>query len=208
MEGKGWSRREFAGAASLLALALGLPSAAVYLDGLDDADAPSDRQRAIMREVADMVIPDTETPGAGAAGVGDFVLLALAHGLEGARAALAPDAVSTTIRPHLRRDGSLDHARWLESTLDRAVGGDWPSKPAERKLEALATIDAQAFGPEAGAHPWRMVKGLILTGYYTSEIGGSRELAYEPLPGRYDPAVPVAPDTRAYSNEWNGVEFG
>lgn len=208
MEGKGWSRREFAGAASLLALALGLPSAAVYLDRLDDADAPSDRQRAIMREVSDMVIPDTDTPGAAKAGVGDFVLLALAHGLEGSRAALAPDAVSSTIRPHLRRDGSLDHARWLENTLDRAVGGDWLGKPADRKLEALAAIDAEAFAEGAGPHPWLMVKGLILTGYYTSEIGGSQELAYDAVPGRYDPAVPMGPDTRAYSNEWTGVDFG
>ncbi len=29
-----------------------------------------------------------------------------------------------------------------------------------------------------------------------------------PIPGRFDPAVPVGPDTRGYSNDWTGVEFG
>jgi hypothetical protein len=49
---------------------------------------------------------------------------------------------------------------------------------------------------------------LILTGYYTSEIGGARELQYELTPGRYDPAVAIRPGERAYSSDWTAVDFG
>jgi len=52
------------------------------------------------------------------------------------------------------------------------------------------------------------VKGLILTGYYTSEVGGARELRYELVPGRYDPKVPITPETRAWSSDWTAVDFG
>lgn len=56
----GWNRREFIGAASLLALALGIPAAAVRLTDLDTEDLPSDRQQRLMAQVADLVIPRTD----------------------------------------------------------------------------------------------------------------------------------------------------
>lgn len=195
MKGVGWNRREFVRAAALLGVALGAPGC-VSTDALDPALAPTIDELALMTEVADLVIPATDTPGAAEAEVGAFVLLALAHGMDGARDALAPDAVTTTIRPHLRADGSLDHARWLAASLP------------DPRAESLAALDTAAFAGEADAQPWRLLKRLILTGYYTSQIGGSVELQYAAVPGRYDPAVPVGPNERAYSNEWNGVEFG
>ena len=76
------------------------------------------------------------------------------------------------------------------------------------RLDKVRAHDAAANAAAAGAHPWRKVKALILLGYYTSEIGGAQELRYAPLPGRFDPAVPLQPGERAYSNEWTGVEFG
>ncbi len=78
----GWDRRDFLGGAALLALALGLPIAAVKLSDLPADEAPTDRQRLLMREVSQLVIPRTATAGAGDVGAGDFVILALAHGLE------------------------------------------------------------------------------------------------------------------------------
>lgn len=208
MAGTGWNRRDFVGGAALVALALGLPSATVVLSGLDDAEAPSRGQRTMLGKVAELVLPTTDTPGAAAAGVGDFVLLALAHGMLDTRAPLARDAVTSDMATHLRTDGSLRYAQWLEVTLDRAAGGDWLGKPDAVQQATLAALDAAAFAEGADGHPWRKLKGLILTGYYTSEIGGSVELQYAALPGRYDPAVPVTPETRAYSNEWTGVDFG
>jgi len=203
-----WNRRDFLGAAALVALAAGLPSAAVVLDGTSGADAPSARQRQVMAEVAERVIPATDTPGGAATGTGDFVLLALAHGLEDSRAPVSAEAVTADLRSHLRNDGSLDYAAWLERTLDQAAGGDWLGWPVDNRQAALVELDAVAFGQGNDAHPWRKVKALILTGYYTSEAGGSQELAYAPVPGRWDPAVPVTPGMRAYSNDWTGVDFG
>lgn len=191
----GWDRREFIRAGALLGVALGVPGC-VSAQAMDPALAPTFNELALIDTVSELVIPATDTPGAREAEVGAFVVLALAHGLDGARDALAPNAVSAAIRPYLRADGSLDHLRWLAMRLPVV---DAPG---------LAALDAAAFANDADAQPWKLIKRLILTGYYTSRIGGSVELQYAAVPGRYDPAVPVTQETRAFSSDWNGVEFG
>lgn len=200
----GWSRREFFGAASLLALALGLPVVAVRLSDLPADEAPTEAQRALLREVSQLVLPRTGTPGAGEVGTGDFVLLALAHGLEKSREPLP--AGSIAYGTFLRSDSSLRHADWLEHELNRRADGLFVTAADRAKI--LAALDTEAFAAGVESHPWRTIKALILTGYYTSETGGARELRYELVPGRWDPDLPATPQTVAFSSDWTAVDFG
>ena len=199
----GWNRREFVRAAALLGIALGTPGC-VTAAALDPSEAPSDRQLAMLREVAQIVIPRTDTPGAGDAGAGEFVALALAYGLDGSRAPLSSAGRAFAPAALLRADSSLRYLDWLERTL----GTGWLSADGATRTSSLAALDLAAFAPGAEAHPWRKLKALILTGYYTSQPGGAQELQYAAVPGRFDPAVPVTPETRSLSNDWTGVEFG
>jgi hypothetical protein len=192
------------GGAALLALALGVPVAAIRLSELDADEAPSERQRALLREVSQLVIPRTNTPGAGDVGAGDFVLLALAHGLEKSRESWAGERQST----FLRADGSLRMADWLEHELNHRVGGDFLRRDGAARAKALAALDVEAFAESAAPSPWKVIKGLVLTGYYTSEAGGSQELRYELVPGRYDAKLPLKPGDAAFSSDWAAVDFG
>ena len=204
-------RREFVSGAALLALALGVPAAAVRLSNLADKDLPSPRQRMLMREVSQLVIPRTGTPGAGETGVGDFVILALAHGLGGSRERVTGTATTPSAALPLRDDGSIDHLVWLERVLDRRSGGDFMGSAAQRRAQVLAALDAEAFPPgppPADPSPWQTLKGLILTGYYTSQTGAARELRYELVPGRFDNDIPLTPGARAWSSDWTAGEFG
>lgn len=72
----------------------------------------------------------------------------------------------------------------------------------------LEAYDAAAFAPDQKDHPWKKIKALILTGYYTSEVGASRELQYELVPGRFDPDLPLPADNRSWSSDWTAVDFG
>ena len=65
MAESGWNRREFVRAAALVSLAFGARVPALALPA---EDAPSERQRTLMREVSETVLPTTDTPGAGATG--------------------------------------------------------------------------------------------------------------------------------------------
>lgn len=203
---QGWNRREFAKAGGLLAAVLGLPLAGCNLLAGNEEAEPDAAQIALMRAVSQAVIPATETPGAGDAGVGEFVLLALAHGLEGTRQPVAPGRWVEA--GQLRDDGSLRYPLWLQETLDRRVGGDWLGQSEASRSEALSALDTEAYADDARDHPWRAIKALVLLGYYTSEAGASEELVYDPVPGTFDPRVPVTPETRAISNDWTAVEFG
>lgn len=204
----GWTRRDFTGGIALLALALGIPAAAVKLTDLDAQDAPTDRQRTLIALVSDLVIPRTDTPGAADVGVGDFVVLALAHGLSDTRAPMASGAVTAALERFARRDGSLRHLGWLEATLDAAAGGDFLRHERAKCAAWLTALDAAAFADGAPFSPWKAIKGLILTGYYTSEPGGSQELRYELEPGKWQWDLPKTPDMRAFSSDWTAVDFG
>ena len=205
------TRRDMLGGAALLALALGVPVAGVWLSDKDLAEIANERQRAMLKQVAQLVIPASDTPGAGDAGVGDFVILALAHGLDGTGEAVSAASSAWELREFKRNDGSLSFVGWLERKLDRAVGGDWLGKDRASQLAALEELDRQSSPPgppPQDPSPWRKLKALILTGYYTSQIGGAQELRFEMVPGRYDPDLPLTRDYRAWSSDWIAVEFG
>ena len=204
----GWHRRDFLAGAALFALAIGIPAAGVSLVNLSEDDAPTDRQRQIMRQVSQTVLPATDTPGAGDVGVGDFVILALAHGLDGTREPAGSSEMPWAFPEYQRPDGSLRYLDWLERTLDRGANGDFLRRSLAEQTAHVRRLDDEAFSDGNDVHPWRKLKSLILTGYYTSSVGGSQELQFELVPGRYDPAVPLVPGSRAWSSDWTAVEFG
>lgn len=179
------SRREVMAGAAIFALVTGLPVPAM-------AAAPTPRIALLLKTVSQIVIPRSDTPGAGDVGVGAFLTLAFAHGLDG------------TGEP-------IRHDLWLEQELNRRAGRDFLALPAAQQARIVAQLDAEAFPagpPPATPSPWVAIKGLILTGYYTSEAGASKELQYNLIPGRWDADIPLKPGDRAFSSDWTAVEFG
>lgn len=133
--------------------------------------------------ISELTIPTTDTPGASALGVPVFVLLALDQRLSG----LAPE-----ILPILQRE------------LDRAAGGSFLAKPSHDQSKILGALDTAAYAAPARAntptYAWRKIKAAIVAGYYTSEVGASKELIYEPVPG-HGGNITLEPNYRARSNE-------
>ena len=206
--GAALDRRQLLGAGLLVTAAVATPLVIWQRMRAGERGEASDRQRAMLREAAQLTIPRTDTPGAADLGAHDFVAVALAHGLNGSRNPAAGEGVPAGMLYYQRQDGSLDHLAWLENALDVRAGGDFVAAAAADKARALASVDAEAFASRDSGSPWTAVKALILTGYYTSEAGGSQELRYELVPGRYDPDIPLTPADRAWSSDWTAVEFG
>lgn len=163
-------------------------AAAAFLWGCAEsgqAATLSPAQMKILSQVADLVIPRTETPGAVDAGVPAFVALAIEHGLGGTADPKSPGAPPGN-----------DYGAWLEKTLGTDPAGTLPA------------IDAAAFAKDAPPSPWKAVKGLILTGYFTSEAGATQALRYELIPGRFDPDIPLNPGDASWASDWTAVDFG
>ena len=150
----------------------------------------NDVRYAPVDRLADLVIPTTDTPGASAAGAAAFVLLALD-----------------------RRISDLVPAMYerLRAALDVAASGDFFSLPRAQQGTVLVAVDRAAHTGEAQSgsaeHAWKRIKAAILVGYYTSEIGASQELVYDPVPGGTT-YVQVTPDFRSSVYDGMGGALG
>jgi hypothetical protein len=198
----GMDRRQIIGGAAVLGVLVGLPLYAWQQAGDTEQGGASESEKLLLARLADLVIPATDTPGAVAVGVPAFVELALSHGLD----ETAPP-VSGPVRMAGYR-GGFPVLEQVARDLNREAAGNFLSLDAERQQGVLAAYDAEAFGGDRQDHPWKKLKALILTGYYTSEVGASRELQYELVPGRWDPDLPLAPNNRSWSSDWTAVDFG
>jgi gluconate 2-dehydrogenase gamma chain len=134
-------------------------------------------QHETVATVAELIIPETDTPGARAAGVGEFIDLMVAEWY-----------------------GEEERARFLEgiATLDRRsqaiIGRLFVEAPASDQAQVLSELEGElsafrAGGGEPGRHFFHQIKHLTLYGYYTSRVGLDQELRWSAVPGRYDPCL-------------------
>ena len=115
-----------------------------------------------LSELADLIIPETDTPGAIGAGVPHFM-----DGLMSQWASAATQA---------------EHRESLRSILSE-IAGD----PAQKEAR-LTALDARAFATSGAEPGYRGLKSLIVNGYFTSEVGATRERPWIPVPGRWEPS--------------------
>lgn len=180
----GCSRRDllkYAGVAFLAALPAGAMQSAL-------AAGDRDPRRIRVDLLCDLVLPRTDTPGAATVGTGLFVLLALDHGLDG-------------LSPH-----ALDR---VYAALDQVAGpGGFQQQSRARQRELLGALDGRAFHSrdqdDSAEAAWRALKPAIVSGYYTSEVGASHELVFEPVPGPARDNFKLDSSYRARSNEGFG----
>lgn len=192
----------------MLGIALGGPGAVWARVARGDIGGATARQRTLLKAVADLVIPRTATASASQVGVPAFVEIALEHALDGSVEASAPAGIQGTAETGPRARGGIWLLGATEQLLDRQAGGDFAAALPALQHDALAAVDAAAFAPGGEHSPWHKIKDLIVIGYYTSEVGGSKELRYELVPGRWDPDLPLPVDNRSWSSDWAARDFG
>jgi gluconate 2-dehydrogenase gamma chain len=149
----------------------GAPSAAVF----------TPPQRALMTALSERVIPTTDTPGAIAAGVPEFIEKLLADW------ALPADRV-----PILAGLDAIE----ARSQADYKVAGAQATPEQQDALLTLAMEDKLPGGKEF----FDKFRQLVITGYFTSDVGITQERKYLPVPGRYDGAYPYSEVNRVFSS--------
>lgn len=123
--------------------------------------------------------------GGGIVANADFVIRAVESGLMG----VARDLLET-----------------LSAVLDERSPGTFLKRSPTEQARTLAVLDRETFAPGVtGPMPWFATKALILMSYYTSEIGMTRNLRYELVPGRFDADVIVDKTWRPVSSDWSAV---
>ena len=133
-------------------------------------------QEALLAEAADTIIPTTDTPGAKAAGVEKFIVRVL-------RDCYQPGAQIRFYEGLARLDAGSRSAQ----------GKAFAELPPAQKHAVLlaSTKTDKAF--------FLLLKQLTVAGYFTSEIGATKALAYLPIPGKFQGETPLEPGQRAWA---------
>ena len=144
-------------------------------------------QQAIVVRAAELILPRTETPGAIEAGVPAFI-----------------DHIVSDWYSERERKIFVDGLGALQAFTMQRHGRAFVEASVAQQTEALEAMEAQSatyapppgasvFGSPDEASPFFFkLKLLTVLGYYTSEIGGTTELAFDPAPSRYDGDVEFA----------------
>jgi len=129
-----------------------------------DVDNPvfSDAQLKLVTEMADMIIPDTDTPGA--------------------KAALVHDYIHAIVADWYYDDERANFMKGLNAVDSGFLDGSTAVRTAIMTKLDNEQSDEKTFFEE--------FKELTLVGYFSSQIGAEEELRYEQYPGPYQGCVP------------------
>lgn len=143
-------------------------------------------QAHLLDVVADLIIPATDTPGAREAGVPQFIDRALANYYERDQA--------DKLRAGLTR---------MDADAQAAHGAAFIALTPQQQIDLLTAYDRE--GVEAKAqtpsqsHFFPALEDLVTVGYFTSELGATVALQYDPVPGAYHGCVPLSDIGRAWA---------
>ena len=181
-------RDALAGMAAMFGTALFAPiaraaaaQAAPSIDGPPSVAVFTDPQRALVSALSERVMPTTDTPGAIAAGVPAFIEKLLADwAAPGERKIIVAGLETIEAR----------------SQADYKLPADKASPEQHDALLMLAMENKLQNGSEF----FEKFRQMVLTGYFTSEVGITQEREYLPVPGRYDGAFPFSQVNKVYSS--------
>lgn len=133
-------------------------------------------QEALLAEIADVIIPTTGTPGAKSAGVEKFIVRVV------------------------RDCYQLDEQKKFFTGLENV---DKDSKQTYQKafiaLDATQKKDIVTRTTKSDKPFFLLMKGLTVTGYFTSEIGATQALDYLPIPGRFEGSWPMPKGQKSWA---------
>ncbi|MBS0612681.1 MAG: gluconate 2-dehydrogenase subunit 3 family protein [Proteobacteria bacterium] len=170
--------------------AAGVSDAAVAQPSLLD-----ERQRTMLSDIAELIIPATDTPGAVEAGVPAFIDHIVSTWFTTAERVSflkGLDELDAFCSQRFSRSFALCDAGQRSAALTEAERRATGYQP-----EPMKTV-ADAVGGEVPFFP--RVKALTVLGYYTSEVGATQELSYNPIPASYDGDYDFARTGRQWSS--------
>ena len=165
--------------------------------------------------IAEQIIPTTDTPGARAAGVHRFIdtMLTEYYTAEERQRFLAGlvDLDARARRenggPWLRNSAAkqlalLERVDREAASERRVAAGTAASKETERGGGGIVASGQPEADPSASnlSSFFRMMKELTVLGYYTSQLGATKELRYARVPGKFVGCVPLAKVGRSWAS--------
>ena len=136
----------------------------------------SDAEFELLKQLIDIILPRTSTPG----------------GLD----VNAPYFIELVVRECMSGDDQQLIKEGLQD-LDKPNGKTFLSLTNDEQKQLVAQMDENAY-KEDGGSPWfKILKKLALIGYFTSKDGMTRALNYVEVPGDYKGSIPYKKGDKA-----------
>jgi len=158
--------------------------------------------------VAELIMPATDTPGAREAGVPQFVDRAVfdwctpadAAAIKGGLDRIEADAQAEHHAPFT----ALTQAQQIALLERYDAEGRGPRTPAAaigrgETETGLSNQPKSAVVPPKGPPFFPVLKDLVTVGYFTSQLGATKAVRYDPVPGAYHGCVPLKEIGRAWA---------
>ncbi len=151
-------------------------------------------QLNLVSEIAEIIIPKTDTPGAKDAKVGEFVQVMLKDCYyEKDQKSFMAGLEKLNEKDFLKATPEEQTALLTAAETEAA---DELKKIGEERGKAK---EAGKTFEEPGVPFFRLMKELTLLGYFTSEQGAQQALEYVQVPGRYDGCIDLKPGQKAWA---------
>jgi hypothetical protein len=159
-------------------------------------------QDALVADLADVIIPTTNTPGAKAAKVNEIIDVVLKDCFRKPEQQRFIDGLTMTQKMSQTSYGKsfsqLDNNQKIE--LMKKLEADAKQQRSDMARSVAGQQDVQIPKEKRDFTPFfAMLKDLTLMGYFTSEIGATQALEYVANPGRYDGCVTMKPGQKAWA---------
>jgi glucoside 3-dehydrogenase (cytochrome c) hitch-hiker subunit len=141
--------------------------------GIRSPNGLSDAQLALVRAIADTIIPRTDTPSATDVGVDRFI-----------------DVIATEYATDEDRKKAIAGLEAIDARAMSESNVVFANLSAEAKGKMLASFESGPRDAEPAQTYWRL-KGLIVHGYFTSEQVMTRVLNHKVMPGKFEGAAPI-----------------
>jgi hypothetical protein len=143
----------------------------------------SPKDIAFLDEIGEAIIPTTDTPGAKATKIGEFMQM------------MVKDTYNAE-----QQQTFLDGLNYIKKDFKSSKGKDFMDASVEERTEYLNELKVKAANTEEkGPAVVGMLRDLTVLGYFTSEIGATQQLRFIEVPGRYDGCIDYTPGERAYA---------
>ncbi len=135
----------------------------------------NENQGILISQVAEIIIPKTDTPGAKDAGVPGFIDL------------LVKDCYSKE-----DQDDFLSALTAFDDEAKKAYGDAFIDMNDEKQTEFVKKLHDEAITNKPEKRPFvMMMKELTMLGFFTSEPGATKVLQYVAVPGSYKGCIPL-----------------
>lgn len=144
---------------------------------------------AYLDEIAETILPATSSPGAKAAGVGSFMTVMVNDCYEEKDQLLFFEGMNTINEACRKKFSKTFMEASPEQRHELLVEADKEEKDYRKNKKS-----------DEPNHYFRLMKELVLLGYFTSETGATKALRYIETPGRYDGNFPYKKGDKAWAS--------